>query len=110
MLNCPFTRTVAVICWVTGPGCAPSAPAAGGHGEGEAHGSAAGAETLTAELKTADGTDVAKATIDFAGGFATVTVETTTAGELTPGFHGLHIHSVGKCEPTGKRPEPIASM
>ncbi|MFI2838786.1 superoxide dismutase, Cu-Zn family [Mycolicibacterium neoaurum] len=82
--------------WTGSP--SPSAPAAGGHGEGEAHGSAAGAETLTAELKTADGTDVAKATIDFAGGFATVTVETTTAGELTPGFHGLHIHQVGSCE------------
>ncbi|TQK30361.1 superoxide dismutase family protein [Arthrobacter sp. SLBN-53] len=82
--------------WTGSP--SPSAPAAGGHGEGEAHGSAAGAETLTAELKTADGTDVAKATIDFTGGFATVTVETTAAGELTPGFHGLHIHQVGSCE------------
>jgi Cu-Zn family superoxide dismutase len=66
-------------------------------------------EKLTAQLKLADGTTVATADIEFAGGFATVTVETTASGELTPGFHGLHIHSVGKCEassvaPTGGAP------
>ncbi|WP_304113935.1 superoxide dismutase family protein [Mycolicibacterium bacteremicum] len=86
--------------WTGSP--SPSAPAAEGageeHGSGAEHGSAAGAETLTADLKTADGTDVATATIDFAEGFATVTVETTTSGELAPGFHGLHIHQVGTCE------------
>lgn len=80
--------------WTGSP--SPSAPAAaGGHGSGAAHGSG---ETLTADLKTADGTEVATATIEFTDGFATVTVETTTAGELTPGFHGLHIHQVGTCE------------
>ena len=59
---------------------------------------ASGAETITAQLKTPDGTPVANATIDWTDGFATVTVETTAAGILSPGFHGLHIHSVGKCE------------
>jgi superoxide dismutase, Cu-Zn family len=57
----------------------------------------------------ADGTTVATADIAFADGYATVTVRTTVAGELTPGFHGMHIHSVGKCEansvaPTGGAP------
>ena len=80
--------------WTGSP--SPSAPAAaGGHGSGAAQGSG---ETLTADLKTADGTEVATATIEFTDGFATVTVETTTAGELTPGFHGLHIHQVVTCE------------
>ena len=70
---------------------------------------AASGGKLTAQLKLADGTTVATADIEFAGGFATVTVETTAPGELTPGFHGLHIHSVGKCEansvaPTGGAP------
>src|SRR5437588_3625341 len=70
---------------------------------------AASSEKLTAPLKLADGTTVATADIEFAGGFATVTVETTTPGKLTPGFHGLHIHAVGKCEassvaPTGGAP------
>lgn len=59
---------------------------------------ASGADTITAQLKTPDGTPVANATIDWSGGFATVTVETTAGGILAPGFHGLHIHSVGKCE------------
>lgn len=82
--------------WTGSPSPSPSAPAAaGGHGSGAAQGSG---ETLTADLKTADGTEVATATIEFTDGFATVTVETTTAGELTPGFHGLHIHQVGTCE------------
>jgi Cu-Zn family superoxide dismutase len=69
----------------------------------------AGAERLTSQLKTADGTAVANATLDFANGFATITVETVAANILKPGFHGLHLHSVGKCEansvaPTGGAP------
>ena len=59
---------------------------------------ASGAETITAQLKTPDGTPVANATFDWSDGYATVTVETTAGGILSPGFHGLHIHSVGKCE------------
>jgi Cu-Zn family superoxide dismutase len=93
--------------WTGSP--SPSASpgeAAGGHG---AEGQAASGEKLTAQLKLADGTAVATANIDFADGFATVTVETTTPGKLAPGFHGLHIHAVGKCEansvaPTGGAP------
>jgi Cu-Zn family superoxide dismutase len=66
-------------------------------------------EKLTAQLKLANGTPVATADIEFTGGFATVTVETIEPGQLTPGFHGLHIHAVGKCEansvaPTGGAP------
>jgi len=94
--------------WTGSP--APSAPPGEGEGHGgsDAQGEASG-ETLTAELKLADGTPVATAEIAFADGYATVTVETTAPGELTPGFHGLHIHSVGKCEassvaPTGGAP------
>jgi Cu-Zn family superoxide dismutase len=77
--------------WTGSPSPTPSGEAAEGSG-------ATGGETLTANLAAADGTEVATATIEFTDGFATVTVETTTAGELTPGFHGLHIHQVGSCE------------
>jgi Cu-Zn family superoxide dismutase len=100
----------------TSPGTTPSvwtgspSPSASSEGEG-AHGTpaAASGEKLTAQLKLADGTAVATADIEFTGGYATVTVQTTAPGELTPGFHGLHIHSVGKCEansvaPTGAAP------
>ena len=92
--------------WTGSP--APSGSASeGGHGQSGAN--EPSGEKLTAQLKLADGTPVATADIEFAGGFATVTVETTAPGELTPGFHGLHIHSVGKCEansvaPTGGAP------
>ncbi|CAJ1580330.1 superoxide dismutase[Cu-Zn] [[Mycobacterium] wendilense] len=61
-------------------------------------------DQLTAQLRTADGTPVAEATFDFADGFATVTVETVTAGILTPGFHGMHLHAVGQCEPDSVSP------
>ncbi|MCT7658625.1 superoxide dismutase[Cu-Zn] [Mycobacterium deserti] len=87
----------------------PAAPAgeegqAAAPAEGEG-----GGETLTADLKSPDGTSVATAEIAFANGYATVTVRTTASGQLTPGFHGIHIHSVGKCEassvaPTGGAP------
>ncbi len=55
-------------------------------------------EKLVAELKTPEGATVATAEFLFNGGFATVTVKTTEGGVLAPGFHGLHIHSTGKCE------------
>lgn len=79
----------------TGSTSPNAAPAEAGNGQGSA---AAGDETLTANLSTVDGTEVATAEIVFTDGFATVTVQTTGGGELTPGFHGLHIHQVGSCE------------
>src|SRR5271156_5982944 len=62
------------------------------------------AQTLSAQLHTADGRSVATATFEFANGYATVTVRTTADHILTPGFHGLHIHEVGKCEPNSVDP------
>jgi Cu-Zn family superoxide dismutase len=65
---------------------------------------APGTERLSTQLKTADGTPVANATLDFANGYATITVETVKPGVLSPGFHGLHIHSVGKCDANSTPP------
>jgi superoxide dismutase, Cu-Zn family len=59
---------------------------------------APGGQTLTAQLKTADSQPVATATFEFANGYATITVKTTQNHILAPGFHGLHIHAIGKCE------------
>jgi superoxide dismutase, Cu-Zn family len=64
---------------------------------------------MTTQLKSADGTQVANATIDFANGYATVTVEAGPNQVLTPGFHGLQIHSVGKCEANSATPTGGAS-
>ncbi|OBI47455.1 superoxide dismutase [Mycobacterium kyorinense] len=61
-------------------------------------------DTLTAHLKAPDGTKVATAKFEFDHGYVTVTVETTGLGQLTPGFHGMHIHKVGKCEPDSVAP------
>ncbi|MDY6998130.1 MAG: superoxide dismutase family protein [Actinomycetota bacterium] len=80
--------------WTGSP--SPSAPP-GEHGGGHG-GSAASGEVLSTELETADGTTVATADIEFSDGYATVTVQTTESGVLEPGFHGLHVHSVGACE------------
>jgi Cu-Zn family superoxide dismutase len=63
-----------------------------------------GGQSLKADMKTADGTTVATASFQFSGGYATVTVRTTAPGKLAPGFHGMHIHSVGKCEPNSVAP------
>ena len=70
----------------------------------KAHAQPAAGETLKADLKTADGTTVATAEFAFSGDYATVTVKTVAPGLLTPGFHGLHIHSVGKCEANSVAP------
>lgn len=93
------------------PGTTPAiwtgspSPTAGPDEHGSGHGGAAGdGETLSADIRNAEGTTVATADIQFGDGYATVTVETTGQGRLTPGFHGLHIHSVGKCEPDSVSP------
>jgi Cu-Zn family superoxide dismutase len=78
--------------WTPSP--SPSAaPGESGYGTGSASGS-----TLEVPINNAQGTEVATATFDFSAGYTTVTVETTGTGQLAPGFHGLHIHSVGVCE------------
>ena len=63
-----------------------------------------GTERMTTQLKSADGNQVGTATIDFANGYATVTVEAGPNQVLSPGFHGLQIHSVGKCEANSAAP------
>ncbi|MCV7230198.1 superoxide dismutase[Cu-Zn] [Mycolicibacterium komossense] len=86
--------------WTGSP--APSAESGSGHGvEGN---SGANANKLVTPIKSADGTQVATATFEFSPGYATVTVQTTGTGKLAPGFHGLHIHSVGKCEANSVAP------
>ncbi|ORV90253.1 superoxide dismutase [Mycobacterium interjectum] len=57
-----------------------------------------GTERMTTQVKSADGTQVANATFDFANGYATVTVEAGPNQVLSPGFHGLQIHAVGRCD------------
>ena len=59
---------------------------------------------LPAQLHTADGRSVATASFEFASGYATVTVKTTADHILAPGFHKMHIHGVGKCEPNSVDP------
>ena len=54
---------------------------------------------MATQLKAADGSTIANATFDFANGYATVTVEAGPNQVLSPGFHALMVHAVGKCEP-----------
>lgn len=61
-------------------------------------------ESLTTQLKAPNGATVATANFEFDNGYIKITVQTTGLGQLTPGFHGMHIHSVGKCEPHSVAP------
>ena len=85
------------------PGTTPAVQSAS-PGSSATSSPAPGAGSLTAQLKTADGREVATATFDFANGHATVTVKTVAAGILVPGFHGMHVHAIGKCEPNSVAP------
>ncbi|HTX93436.1 MAG TPA: superoxide dismutase family protein [Mycobacterium sp.] len=71
---------------------------------GETSSPAPGGQSLTAQLKAPDGRDVATATFDFTGGYVTVTVKTVASGILAPGFHDMHVHQIGKCEPNSVAP------
>ncbi|BBX47840.1 superoxide dismutase family protein [Mycobacterium cookii] len=83
----------------TSPGTTPAiwtgspSPSAAAPQTGEA-----APESITTFLSAPDGTKVASAKFEFDKGYVTVTIETTGEGHLSPGFHGIHLHSVGKCE------------
>jgi superoxide dismutase, Cu-Zn family len=59
---------------------------------------------MTTQIKSADGTQLGTATFDFANSYATVTVQTSANQVLSPGFHALMVHAVGKCEPNSTAP------
>jgi Cu-Zn family superoxide dismutase len=80
----------------------------------EPTGQQGGTDSLTTQLIGPNGAKVATAKFEFNQGYVTVTIETTGTGQLSPGFHGVHIHSVGKCEansvaPTGGAPGDFLS-
>jgi superoxide dismutase, Cu-Zn family len=89
----------------TSPGTTPSiwtgSPAPS---ETQPKGGPAAPESLTTHLIAPDGAKVATAKFEFADGYVRITVETTGQGVLSPGFHGVHIHSVGKCEANSVAP------
>ncbi len=64
----------------------------------EPTGQQGGTDSLTTQLNGPTGAKVATAKFEFNQGYVTITIETTGTGQLSPGFHGVHIHSVGKCE------------
>jgi superoxide dismutase, Cu-Zn family len=101
------------------PGTTPAvwtgspAPAGSAGAEGDQQQQPAG-KSITTQLKGPDGVEVATAKFDFSNGYATITIATSGAGHLAPGFHGVHIHKVGKCEanstaPTGGAPGDFLS-
>lgn len=96
----------------TPPAVWTGSPAPDGHGDGHGAAStesgqppAAPANAVTAQINAPDGSQIAAATIEFKDGFATITVQTSEPGKLTPGMHGLHIHGVGRCEANSVGPD-----
>lgn len=86
----------------TQPGTTP--PVLSGSASTTSSAVAPSGQALSAVLKSPDGRQVATATFDFTNGYVTVTVKTDTPGILAPGFHGMHIHEIGKCEPNSVAP------
>lgn len=82
-----------------------ASPESSGHGESHGSasetGSSAGASTLTADLTTVDGARAG--TVSFAEQDGDVEVTIDVEG-LEPGYHGVHVHAVGKCEPDSAAP------
>ncbi|MEV6770472.1 superoxide dismutase family protein [Nocardia sp. NPDC051030] len=58
-------------------------------------------DSVSATLKDSNGVSVGSATFTNKGGHLEVVVE---AHGLKPGFHGLHLHQNGKCEPNSMPP------
>ena len=87
----------------TQPGTTPPVKSGVPESSGTASPSPGGA-SLSAQLKPPDGRAVATATFAVTGGYVTVTVKTVAGGILAPGFHGMHVHEIGKCEPNSVAP------
>lgn len=66
------------------------------HGTEKTSEAAPAAGTATASLVKADGSSAGKATFTEKDGVVVIDVQVTG---LPAGFHGMHIHEVGKCEP-----------
>ena len=81
------------------------AEAAGGHG---ASGSTAGAAAALASGEIVDPSGKKIGTAAVTKGDHGLTVQVTATG-MAPGFHGLHMHAVGKCEPNSADPANAAT-
>lgn len=83
------------------------APADDGHG-GEDHGTDGGghgAGDVTAAIALPNGSQIGEALfVDLGDGQVLVTVTVEAGSTLAAGFHGLHLHAVGKCEPNSTAP------
>ncbi|WP_168582455.1 superoxide dismutase family protein [Gephyromycinifex aptenodytis] len=64
------------------------------------------APDATATLKDAAGKEVG--TVEFSDVDGSSTEISVTVEGLTPGFHGLHLHTTGKCEPNSADPKDAA--
>ncbi|NNH75556.1 superoxide dismutase family protein [Nocardia uniformis] len=58
-------------------------------------------DSVSTQLKDSSGASIGTATFRSTGGHLEITVE---AHGLKPGFHGMHIHQFGKCEPNSVAP------
>jgi Cu-Zn family superoxide dismutase len=84
-----------------GCGSGDQAPAASPTGGATTGSGSAGAGELTARLVDPAGKEVGTATFSDAEGGLRVSVQVQG---LPPGFHGLHVHSIGTCEPNSANP------
>ncbi|MFD4179760.1 superoxide dismutase family protein [Rhodococcus sp. NPDC058514] len=89
--------TPAVWTGAAAPAAGHGAAAEGGHGGA----STAVQDQVDVELKDAKGAEVGTVRFTDGNGFVQVSVE---AEHLTPGFHGLHVHEVAKCEANSVAP------
>ncbi|MFI6871460.1 superoxide dismutase[Cu-Zn] [Nocardia sp. NPDC050406] len=84
----------------TTPPVFTSSPAPAGSTSEHGH-TAPPTESVSSTLKDSNGQTVGTATFGKVGNHVEITIE---AHGLKPGFHGLHIHQFGKCEPNSTAP------
>jgi Cu-Zn family superoxide dismutase len=98
----PFLSSCAVLFVVTGCAGADETERPGQDVEAAGPESvSAGAVDLTADLVDAAGAEVGTVTLSEVESGTRVAVE---AAGLPPGFHGLHVHAIGVCEPGSVSP------
>ncbi|MBM7245489.1 superoxide dismutase family protein [Rhodococcus fascians] len=79
----------------------PSAAAVAGDGRAESGSEGSSENMIEGVLRNASGAEVGTVSFASEGEKLTVTAEVEN---MTPGFHGFHVHTVGACEPNSVAP------
>jgi Cu-Zn family superoxide dismutase len=90
--------------WTGSPAPAGDDHGSDGHGAAEDHGASHSSGGVTATIVLPNGTEIGEALFVDQEVARIVSVHIDEGSTLAPGFHGMHLHDIGVCEPNSVAP------